>query len=284
MLHHTSVYTAWEVGFGNENATGRFGSDEFLVTASRWNPQRIDRTWQTWTSAYGGYVAAVALAAAQAELPETTARAARFNLLRGVGLGALRTTASVARSGRRVGIVDSAVLEDDRAAVTCQLFVGRDGDVEVATVAPAPPPAVPAPDDCDLIAPQLDLVPFTQHVERRSADGRAPLREAGDMASLTMWVRWNETITDPLVAAVMGLDACPPALYATTTSPLVVPTVEMSVHFTDLTAPLGEWQLVNMTTEYASNGWCVDASRLWSQDGRLIASCRQTRLVLPAAE
>lgn len=253
------------------------------MNSSRWIPHHIDPSWQTWTGAYGGYVAAIGIAAAQAALPGMTARAARINLLRAVGPGELRTAATIARSGRRVSIIDVTILEENRPAVTCQLCLGPDGDGSAATVAAVPAPAVPAPANCPLIAPQLDLVPFTQHLERRSADGRAPLREAGDTASLTLWVRWNETITEPLLAAVMGLDACPPALYATTTDPLVVPTVEMSVHFADLSAPLGEWHLVHMSTEHATNGWCVDASRLWTQDGRLVASCRQTRLVLPAS-
>jgi len=253
------------------------------VDDPRWNATHIDSTWWTWTSAYGGYVAAMAVAAARDAAPEGTARAARFNLLRPVGAGELTTTGAIVRAGRRVSIADGTVAEDGRAAVTCELFTGPDGDPASAVVPARNAPDVPAPDDCEVIEPQLDLVPFTQHLDRRTTDGRAPLREAGDTAAFTLWVRWHEPVADPLLAAVMSLDACPPALYATTTDALVVPTVEMSVHFADLSRPLGDWHLVRMTTEQAGDGWCVDASDLWSQDGRLVASCRQTRLVLPPA-
>ena len=71
----------------------------------------------------------------------------------------------------------------------------------------------------------------------------------------------------------------PPALYGATAVPVAVPTVELSVSFTEAPAASG-WVLLRISTRTAAGGWCVDDSEVWDRDGRLLAQGRQTRRVL----
>ena len=71
----------------------------------------------------------------------------------------------------------------------------------------------------------------------------------------------------------------PPALYGALTSPVPILTADLYVQFF-LSEPVTGWTLLRIATLSAGDGWCVDDSEVWSQGGRLIASARQTRLVL----
>jgi acyl-CoA thioesterase len=76
----------------------------------------------------------------------------------------------------------------------------------------------------------------------------------------------------------------PPALYGALEVPVPVPTADLYVHFAGgASASTDPWALVRIGTSSAGDGWCVDDSEVWDRDGRLLASARQTRLVLGSA-
>ena len=85
------------------------------------------------------------------------------------------------------------------------------------------------------------------------------------------------------ISATMLADAAPPALYASLTEPLPIPSTEITIHFADLAATgSSPWVLGVFWTTYAANGYSVDDAQLWSDDRRLILQARQLRRILGA--
>jgi acyl-CoA thioesterase len=123
-----------------------------------------------------------------------------------------------------------------------------------------------------------ELVPFSQHLHVRPATAALPLG-GGDDPELVAWVRLVEDVPLDAAALTLLVDAMPPALYGATSTPVAVPTVELSVSFPESPMAHG-WVLIRIATRTASGGWCVDDSEVWDLEGRLLAQARQTRRVL----
>ena len=234
---------------------------------------RLDRSWWSWAGPHGGLVAGLCLrAAADALGEERRPRSLSALFLEPAPEGELVLSTTLVREG---GTSAVAAVEAG-AAVRATVVGGRSrGESAVARVEP---PEVPGPDDCpDLVLP-VEFVPFSQHLLFRPATAERPLA-GGDLPELVAWVRLVEDA--PLDAAVLTMlvDAMPPALYGATATPVPVPTVELSVSFTEAPVASG-WVLLRISTRTAAGGWCVDDSEVWDREGRLLAQGRQTRRVL----
>ncbi len=119
------------------------------------------------------------------------------------------------------------------------------------------------------------------HLHIRPVTADLPLR-GGSQPRMAAWVRIADRRPGDAEAAVVLLDALPPALYSTITEPVPVPTVEFAIH---LAPPLhgravDDWVLVSIHTEHAGHGWAVDDAALRTRQGVLLATGRQTRRVV----
>lgn len=144
--------------------------------------------------------------------------------------------------------------------------------------AAVPAPDVPPPDGCPPLELPVEFVPFSQHVEYRSATAARPLA-GGPVAELVAWVRLRDGAALDAAALAVLCDVMPPALYAATTVPVPVPTVELSLAFSGVDAAPG-WALTRIATRTAADGWCVDDAEVWDAAGRLLVQARQVRRVL----
>jgi acyl-CoA thioesterase len=208
----------------------------------------VDRSWWSFTGAQGGALAAHALAALRAALPDPRSA---------------RTLSFTAHQGDGVALAGTAMFGATRT--------GPDHDARSAPV------AAPA-HDC---APVELPVPFTDHLEIRLASEHRPLG-GGTEPELLAWMRFRDGRPLDADAVVLLTDALPPALFATWTSMRPVPSAELTVHLTDAldTAALADpWALVRIRTEHAGSGWAIDDSTLWTPDGDLVATGRRSRRV-----
>ncbi|WP_084541526.1 acyl-CoA thioesterase [Nocardioides alkalitolerans] len=233
----------------------------------------LDRSWFSWSGPQGGLVCALCLRAAEPLLGEgRVARSLTVLLLERAPEGSLGFVAEPLRVGG-----SSAVVAVEAEGVARATLVGGSSR-GVSTLSAVPAPDVPGPDECPDLPLPVDFVPFSQHLRFRAATDVRPL--AGDTrAELVVWARF--VVDTPLDAAALTVlvDALPPALYGATALPVAVPTVELTVSFTE--APEAEgWVLLRIVTREAAGGWCVDDSEVWDRDGRLLAQARQTRRVL----
>lgn len=233
----------------------------------------VDPTWWSWAGPHGGFVAGLCVNASLPLLgPGRTPRSVHVLFLEPAGAGNLTFDTTTVREGGSSAVV--AVKAGD--AVLAHVVAGRPrGDSEVAT---EPAPAVPAPDDCEVTPLPTDFVPFSQHLEWRFATPARPFA-SGPEAQLLAWVRLVADVPLDHAALAMLVDAMPPAVYAVAATPVAVPTVDLTVSFTDAPTANG-WVLLRITTRSASGGWCLDDSEVWDSEGRLLARGRQTRRVL----
>lgn len=233
----------------------------------------IDRTWWSWAGPHGGFVAGLCLRASLPRLGEGRApRSLHVVFLEPAGEGVLALDATLLREGGSSAVVAVAAGEALRATVVG----GRPrGESEVQAEAA---PDVPRPEDCADTPLPVDFVPFSQHLRFRFATDARPFA-SGAAAELVAWVRLVDDVPLDHAALVVLVDAMPPAVYAVAATPVAVPTVDLTVSFTDAPPATG-WVLLRITTRSAAGGWCLDDSEVWDADGRLLARGRQTRRVL----
>jgi acyl-CoA thioesterase len=199
------------------------------------------------------------------------------------------------RSAKRSEVIRVSLIQNGQSfldATVWTIDVGMQG----LEFDDAPMPDVPGPEG---LVPWQDRVPptrrvferFWSHLEERITtpwtgdwDDRPagpPVREG--------WCRFrpNATFDDPFLdaarslliidtmgwpAVMMGRNEWPP---------FVAPTIELSVRFHRL-IPASEWLLHVTTSPIAADGLIGSTSRVWSQDGALLASGGQHMLCRPA--
>lgn len=185
------------------------------------------------------------------------------------------------RSGRTASSVDVALEQGDtRLSAIVELTadppgaaVGTWPDVAVAAALAGPAPAglaaVQLPTELALMAQQLDI---------RPTGSTRPLA-GGDVPELSAWVRLREDRPCTPDVAAMLLDVLPPALYATRTSPVPIPTIELTAHFPPVLSD-GDWFLCRQRTSWSTGELCVDSSEVWDAAGRLVGEARQLRRII----
>lgn len=136
--------------------------------------------------------------------------------------------------------------------------------------------------DSPLVELPARLLPFASNVEIR--DGRPAVTD-GAAPGPTAWLRVKDAALSRTAAVLVALDCLPPAIHGVTGEERVAPSVSLSAHIVAPTAGRhrGDWFVVQSRLEHASDRWAVDTTRVWSPDGRLLATARQLRRVLGQA-
>jgi acyl-CoA thioesterase len=241
-----------------------------------------DASWRSFTAIQGGLIVGDAMAAAVRALPSAggrrpLVRASTTHFLAAVA-PAVEVTAQVRPD--RVGSTSSLRSETWQAgslrAVTQVLTISEAGSS--TTHEGDLPEGFVLPKDAEPWVQPAEFVPFTAHLEFRAVGAARPLG-GGPEARLTAWVRLREPADLPDEVVQLGVlaDCLPPSLYAVLTAPVIVPTVELTVHGVGAPPPLGAWVRVDQWTAWQDTGVCVDEAALHDRQGRLVARVRQTR-------
>jgi acyl-CoA thioesterase len=235
---------------------------------------------RSWSGVHGGVLVGALLDAAAEHtglVPATVT--AHLHAVAQPGAGTI-TTDTVA-AGRSLAST-TAVLEQDgvrRASASLVLTVPPEGPVQHWPGARRDLSTVPAPEDLDRLTGMELIVPIAVHFDIRAVEGR-PLA-GGPEPLLTAWIRLLPAPTYREAVAAVLLDALAPALYAVGTTPVAVPTVEFTIHFTPA-QPSDEWFLVRQRTTWSTAAFCVDEAELCTPEGRVVATARQLRRILAA--
>jgi acyl-CoA thioesterase len=252
-------------------------------TVHRW-----DATWRSFAAVQGGVVVGALLSSALACVQdhgrpgqEVRVRTAATHLLAPVVPDADLEVRSVPE---RLGATSSIRVEARQAGVLCAVaqVLLSSSPAGAPAEGPVPVPELPADAVGPAVAEELVLpvayVPMSQHLEFRVVGTGRPLA-GGSEPRLTVWcrVRASAGVTDPLVALGLVVDALPPSLFAVRTEPAALPTVELTMHLVGPPPPVGAWVRVDQRTAW-SDGWsCVDEADLHDEQGRLVATARQSR-------
>ena len=243
----------------------------------------LDRSWWSWAGPHGGLLASLAVAAAEHAGSGQPVRELLAQFLAPPGEGLVEVEVRSLRQGGSSSVLGVTLSSGPDVALAATVLAGRSRPGRALAGVAAP--AVPGPERCPSVELPVDLVPFLQHLDFRPAKD-TPLLGGGAQAEFVGWLRFRDGSTFDAQVLTVLVDALPPAVYAVITSPVPVPTVALSVQYTEPTsAPLSGWVLGRITTRSAGGGWCVDDSDLWAPDGQLLASARQTRRMLePTAQ
>lgn len=247
--------------------------------ADRWRTS-IPADWFGWSGPHGGAVAAI-LTEVATDLADPGSVALSCDL-RFVGRpdgGEFELQASARRVGRSGQAVDVAGSQSGRLVVSASVMLGQVRDDGLGRVQTRAAPAVPAPAACAPIG-IAPIVAAGAHFDIRPAGAALPLSGATE-ARMIAWVGLRPEL--PISAAMLMIiaDGLAPGIFPLLTSPVPVPTVQLSVHLhaepaTVTPGPL----LVDASNVSTHGGWSVDEADIFDTAGQLIAQARQLRRVL----
>jgi len=180
-------------------------------------------------------------------------------------IGAILSRALAAVGGERPAAMAMAVLADDR-----EESLGFDR---------SEPPGVSPPEELEPTPRPKELPPFGGHFDYRFALGPPPFSGAED-ALTGGWLRLSEDRSLDAALTVALTDSWPPAVFTRSTSPLAVPTLDLTVHLRGALPRQGDWVLGRFRTRVARAGFLEEDGELWSLDGELLAQSRQLALAV----
>jgi acyl-CoA thioesterase len=186
-----------------------------------------------------------------------------------------------------------------RSLTTCSCRMEQGGKLVALAVA-AFSLSREGPEFCDVVMPQVpgpgayvpstrphDAPPIASRYEIRWAIGHPPGPDvpAGARAIAGGWIRLPEQRpVDALLAAAIT-DGWIPPMFSRVQEPVVVPTVDLTIHFrSDLPHPgLADdaFVLAQFRSTVAAGGFLEEDGEIWAPDGTLLAQSRQLATVLP---
>lgn len=239
----------------------------------------IDETWYQGRGAFGGVSAAAVLEAMRAVVDDERRRprSLHIHFCAPLEAGKHVIDVRVERLGSRVTHLGARILADGKVACLASgtFAATRDATLSYGDAkAPEAPPFETVPP----VGPSPLLPAFCQHFEYRFCLGHLPYAGA-DEAHLGGWVRPRSH--DPLdyALATALLDAYPPAALTRADSIAPAASVDLTVDFFEA-LPLDSGHkdgraLLSTRSRYAGGGYADELAELWSEDGRLLAQCRQ---------
>lgn len=245
-----------------------------MTTAFAPFPAHFDETWRAFDGIHGGLVLASMLRAAAVEADAAPA-AATAHFYAPVRPGPIRTTVHRHHPRRSAGVHVSL---GDAATALVRLSRTDTGAEHSPILAPE---ADIDPGSLAALAIPIDFVPFSQHLDIRPISSARPFA-GGPVPEFDVWIRLRPTLefTGAERAAIL-LDALPPGLFATRTTPVPIPTVELTAHFAPgVRAHRGPWHRLRHRTVWWTTDTCVDETELFTVDGELAAQARQLRRIL----
>jgi acyl-CoA thioesterase len=269
-----------EFDFDRETAVTALGDGRYETA--------LDRAWWVHRGPNGGYLAAIVLRALT-EAVDDDARPPRsltVHYAEPPADGSLQIATRIERAGRSLTSCSARIEQDGRLI---GLALG-------AFSKPRPGPAF-----CDLTMPELpgpdeiepvpvaapDIPPIARRWDSRFAVG-APARhvaQPSERAMAATWIRLPEShVVDAVVAAAIT-DAAIPAVFSRLDEPIIVPTVDLTIHFRSALPVPGaapdDFVLAVFRTGVVAEGFLEEDGEVWAADGTLIAQSRQLAAVLP---
>jgi acyl-CoA thioesterase len=268
------------IDVGSRGATMKFAFDAATAVThedgARWTA-RLDPGWTTIGGApNGGYLLAVALAAAEQVVGGQRLLTATAHYLRAGAVGPAELEVEPVKRGRLTSTVGVALRQDGTERVRVLATYGDpealDGPAELSIAAP------PIPDPAECLAPSAELaLRLDAHLALRF-DYRVPAISrwvGGDgpgRARIDGWIRFADGRDPDLAALPLMADAFPPAL-GELVGPTHAPTLELTIHPRQTPSP--GWIQVGIESRQLAGGLVEEDAYLWDSKGGLVAMSRQ---------
>jgi acyl-CoA thioesterase len=250
-------------------------------------PQR----WNVGRNQNGG----ILLAAAAGALAEATGQPHPFavtgHYLAATEAGPATIRTTVVKPGRTYATAQGELWQGDRERTR---VVGSFGDLdrraqEGPNLVPAPPEAIPAPDQCQDLFELLVAGPagekaltrsirnYEIRIDPTSGWGADP---TSGQPTLKGWMRFRDADTVTASMLVAAADGFPPSLMSATEIGWL-PTIELTVHLFGLPPADEPWLRADLRTRSVVGGLLDEDGELWDASGRLVARFRQLAMLIP---
>jgi acyl-CoA thioesterase len=254
------------------------------VGPSRFRGQVSER-WNIGTNPNGGYILAIALAAARASVAQPHPLTTTAHYLSPCGPGPVDVDVDVLKEGRTLSTLTARLVQAGRTRLVVVATYGDLSRQHGPTVVTIEPPDLPPPDQCGADRPFASGFaappPITQQVSFLPSPATAErLRTRSSDAHLEGWIGFVDGRPVDVHALPLLVDASPPAVFAAVETGWV-PTLELTVHARGLPAP-GPLR-ASIRTRAVIDGLLEEDCELWDSAGRLVAMSRQLAVVLPPA-
>lgn len=224
---------------------------------------------------YGGWSAAIlAKSLVAAGDPGMQLVSLTTDFLLGIDEGPIALDVKCDRAGRNTQFW-SATLTREGAATPANKAMGILAKArETVAWQEGARPDAPPPEQCERFPLPME---WTKTVEMRGA-GNPPFQGHKDTRS-TAWVRLEPDRPLDAVGLVALADTPTPRLFYITNKPDMIATVSMTVYLhataEDYAAVGTDYMLVEATGARGGNGFFDQHARMWSRDGRLMATTQQ---------
>lgn len=265
--------------FDEETAVRSIGEHRYAATMAR--------EWWVARGPNGGYLAAVVLRALTATVADgqRTPRSVTVHYLSPAGDGDVEIETRQERVGRSMTSCSARVTQDGRlVALALAAFSTPRAGLEFCDLVM---PQVPGPDHYQSRAVPREAPPIAHRWDTRWAIGHPPVPGVprGARAVAGGWIRLPEhRAVDALVAAAIT-DAWVPPTFSRIEEPVIVPTVDLTIHFrAELPHPglaADDFVLARFRTTVAADGFLEEDGEVWAPDGTLLTQSRQLATVMP---
>ncbi len=261
---------------------GDFGHDTTITGSDGHYRASLSRDWEIW-GPMGGYVAAVGLRAAAAEVPAAHEPASfTCQFLSAAKFEPVDIAVEVRRQSRRTTAVAVAITQDGTRILDAQAWFAAPSDVVVYDHTQSHRHG--HPDDhlpISAYAVEESPFPFWNNFEGRPLDWIDDYESyPGGEPEWAEWLRFEPTPNsdDPIIDAarvllLADLPSFPAAVRAFpgTERSFVSPSLDLAVQFHRLDC-VDEWLLVQGVTPIAERGLLGFRSEVWNTSGQLLAS------------
>jgi acyl-CoA thioesterase II len=246
----------------------------------------LSRNWEIW-GPNGGYVAAVALRAAGLAAPSDhrpTSLSCQFISV--AEFGEIEVQVVPIKQGRSAWLIEVSLVQKGAVFLKAQVWTTNraGGPRHLGHEMPAGPPPLDLPSTEERLGPTPSKL--WANFEVRPVYWVQPGEPHPEGAALTEWFRYVdfETPTDPFLDCARGLILCDLLVWPAHHRGLVerptyiAPSLDLTVWFHE---PPGDadWLLCDIRADVAGEGLIQGGARIWSQDGRLLATSGTQMLV-----
>jgi acyl-CoA thioesterase len=262
---------------------GALQNDTAVTKSGEKLTANLSRDWEIWGPA-GGYLSAIALRAAGAVAPSDHRPASYSCQYLSTGpFGPIDIEAIPVRQGRNVWCINVALLDGAKRFLQAQVWTTNknDGPHKIDCKMPdVPQPSALRPVE-DFLSPDAPPHPFWKNFDAKHVDF-IPWQDGhfDRRGSVTeQWLRFRgfDAGGDPFVdcgRTVLLIDQMPwPAFHRglEIKPDYIAPTLDLTVWFHDMPGPDG-WLFCDCRSDVAVNGLIHGRVRIWSEDGRILAT------------
>ena len=237
----------------------------------------ISTRWNVGDKPNGGYLLAIALRAAAAELPLPHPFTSTAHYLRAAQNGPALVDVEVVRAGRTHATAQARIIQNDVEIVRVLTTFGDLSTLDGPTIISTPPPDLPPVEECmqgRARLPSGGTIAIAERFETAvdpSTLGWVLGKPTGN-ARVAAWLRLVDGREPDPLSLSMVVDALPPPVFDLGAAGWV-PTIELTAHVRALPAP--GWLREVATTRFLQGGYLEEDAEVWDSQGTLVAQSRQ---------